>query len=107
MLDKPDIHGSITRLDNGLEGVGETIRRYESDLAETKMQMETAKGEVDRPFPQEAEYQEKSEQGVLLNMPKTLHRMGVIAVSADATKITEKISERVKGFRIANRIQSR
>ncbi|MDR1539022.1 MAG: hypothetical protein LBU32_13705 [Clostridiales bacterium] len=40
-----DIHGNITRLDNALEGFEETIRRCENKLAETKTQMETAKGE--------------------------------------------------------------
>jgi hypothetical protein len=50
-----DIHGNITRLDNALEGFEETIRRCENSLAETNEQMKTAKGEVDRPFSQEAE----------------------------------------------------
>ncbi|MDR1542268.1 MAG: hypothetical protein LBU32_30695 [Clostridiales bacterium] len=63
-----DIHGSITRLDNGLEGFGETICRCENSLAETRAQMETAKGKIDRQFPQEAEYQEKSARLKELNV---------------------------------------
>ncbi|MDR1537053.1 MAG: hypothetical protein LBU32_03490 [Clostridiales bacterium] len=63
-----DIHGNITRLDNALEGFEETIRRCENSLAETKTQMETAKCKVVRPFPQEAEYQEKSARLKELNV---------------------------------------
>jgi hypothetical protein len=67
-----DIHGNITRLDNVLENFGDSLRRLESNLISTRQQLETAKGEVDRPFPQEAEFQEKSarlsEVNSLLNM---------------------------------------
>jgi hypothetical protein len=63
-----DIHGNITRLDNALGGFEETIRRSENSLASVKEQLETAKGEVDRPFPQETEYQEKSARLKELNV---------------------------------------
>jgi hypothetical protein len=55
-----DIHGNITRLDNALENFGDTARRLKNGLVSTKEQMEAAKGEVDKPFPQESEYREKS-----------------------------------------------
>jgi hypothetical protein len=55
-----DIYGNITRLDNALEGFEESLRRCESKLTDVRAQMEAAKGEVDRIFPQEAEYKEKS-----------------------------------------------
>jgi predicted nuclease with TOPRIM domain len=63
-----DIHGNITRLDNALEGFGDAIRRLETNLASTREQTETAKGEVDRPFPQEDEYREKSARLKELNI---------------------------------------
>jgi N12 class adenine-specific DNA methylase len=67
-----DIHGNITRLDNAVDGIGESMRRLESNLASTKEQMETAKAELDRSFPQEIEYREKAarlkELNILLNM---------------------------------------
>jgi hypothetical protein len=63
-----DIHGNITRLDNALEGFGETIRRCENNLTSVKEQLEAAKGEVDRPFPQEQEYQDKSTRLKELNV---------------------------------------
>jgi hypothetical protein len=67
-----DIHGNITRLDNALEGFADSLKNCEGSLAETRTQLENAQGEVDRPFPQEQEYGEKSkrlkELNVLLNM---------------------------------------
>jgi hypothetical protein len=67
-----DIHGNITRLDNALEDFADSLKNCESSLAETRTQLENAQGEVDRPFPQEQEYTEKSgrlkELNVLLNM---------------------------------------
>ena len=74
-----DIHGNITRIDNALEGFGETIRRCENNLASVNEQMEAAKSEVGRPFPQEAEYQEKSarlkELNVLLKLDEKDHQI--------------------------------
>jgi hypothetical protein len=63
-----DIHGNITRLDNALENFGDTVRRLEADLVSTKDRTETAKGELDRPFPQETEYREKSARLKELNV---------------------------------------
>ncbi len=67
-----DIHGNITRLDNQLEGFAGALKGCEAQLADVREQMETAKSEVDRPFPQEQEYAEKSarlkELNILLNM---------------------------------------
>jgi hypothetical protein len=63
-----DIHGNITRLDNALNGIGETAHTLEKDLVSVKEQLEIAKSEVDRPFPQEAEYQEKSARLKELNI---------------------------------------
>jgi predicted RNase H-like nuclease (RuvC/YqgF family) len=74
-----DIHGNITRLDNALEGFEETMRRCENSLISVKEQMETAKSEVDRPSPQEQEYQEKSsrlkELNVLLKLDEKDHQI--------------------------------
>ena len=67
-----DIHGNITRLDNKLEDFAGMLKNCEGQLADVQTQMEAAKGEVDRPFPQEQEYTEKSarlkELNILLNM---------------------------------------
>ena len=67
-----DIHGNITRLDNKLEGLSNSLENCELKLTDTEKQLENAKGEVDRLFPQEQEYADKSarlkELNILLNM---------------------------------------
>jgi hypothetical protein len=63
-----DIHGNITRLDNALENFGDTARRLETGLVSTKEQMEATESEVDRSFPQESEYREKSARLKELNV---------------------------------------
>lgn len=67
-----DIRGNITRIDNVLDGLTTSLQNCESKLADTRQQMETARAEVTRPFPQEQEYQKKSkrlkEVNSLLNM---------------------------------------
>ena len=67
-----DIHGNITRLDNRLDGFPDALKNCGGQLADVQTQMESAKGEIDRPFPQEQEYAEKSarlkELNILLNM---------------------------------------
>jgi hypothetical protein len=72
-----DIHGNITRLDNRLDGFAEALRQCEGQLEGVQTQLEAAKGEVDRPFPQEQEYAEKSarlkELNILLNMDEKDH----------------------------------
>jgi hypothetical protein len=67
-----DIHGNITRIDNKLDGLTDVLLKCEVQLESVMTQLEAAKGEVDRPFPQEQEYTEKSarlkELNILLNM---------------------------------------
>ena len=67
-----DIHGNITRMDNKLEGLAGSLKNCEGRLADVRTQLETAKSEVNRPFPQEHEYAEKSarlkELNTLLSM---------------------------------------
>ena len=67
-----DIRGNITRIDNELEGFAEPLARCEERLATAQNQLEEAKAEVDRPFPQAQEYTEKTarlkELDILLNM---------------------------------------
>ena len=67
-----DAHGNISRLDNALAGLEDRRSNCESQLSNVRMQMETAKGELDRAFPQESELSDKSsrlkELNILLNM---------------------------------------
>jgi hypothetical protein len=73
-----DISGNITRLNNGLD-FSAALKHCETELANVQTQLETAKSEVDRPFPQEKEYAEKSarlkELNILLNMDEKDHEL--------------------------------
>ena len=69
-----DIFGNITRLDNALEGLPKRLEMNEMELDNIKKQFETAKVDVERPFPQEEELQTKTarlnELNALLNVDK-------------------------------------
>ncbi len=64
--------GNMTRLDNALAGIPQRLEKAEQKLDGLYQQQETAKAEVGKPFPQEAELVEKSarlsELDALLNM---------------------------------------
>ena len=74
-----DIHGNITRLDNKLAGLADSLKNCEGQLVNVQTQLESAKGEVNRSFPQEQEYKEKSvrlkELNILLNMDEKDHEI--------------------------------
>ncbi len=64
--------GNMTRLDNALASIPQRLEKAEQKLDGLYQQQETAKAEVGKPFPQEAELAEKSarlsELDALLNM---------------------------------------
>ena len=62
-----DIYGNITRLDNLISSMPEKLKACEERLADTKVQLENAKAEVERPFPQEEELSQKMERLAELN----------------------------------------
>jgi hypothetical protein len=74
-----DAHGNIIRIDNVLEGMEAKLENCEASLGNVKTQLETAKGEQDRPFVQEQEYSEKSarlkEVNIMLNMDQKDHEL--------------------------------
>ena len=69
-----DIHGNITRIDNGIERFAETLADTRNELENTQNQFETAKKEVEKPFAKEEELKTKTarldELNILLNMDK-------------------------------------
>ena len=56
----PDPRGNITRIDNALAGLPEQLERQQARLANLRQQLEATKGEIGKPFAQEAELQRKS-----------------------------------------------
>lgn len=69
-----DIYGNITRLDNEIEKFSDNLSRSEERLETLKAQLETAKVEAVKEFPQEQELLEKTarlgELNALLNVGK-------------------------------------
>ena len=69
-----DTFGNITRLDNALEGLSKRLEMNEMELDNLKRQFETAKVDVERPFPQEEELKAKTDRlnelNALLNVDK-------------------------------------
>ena len=56
----PSALGNITRIDNALAGIENRLNQSIEQLAGLKEQLETAKGELGKPFPMEQELSEKS-----------------------------------------------
>lgn len=69
-----DVHGNITRLDNGIDRFEELLKQSYEELDTTKQQFEIAKTEVTKPFNKEEELKAKlarlDELNILLNMDK-------------------------------------
>jgi len=67
-----DVHGNITRIENAIEAFVQRKEACESQLATAREQLEKAKTEVEKPFPQEEELTAKqarlSELNAALNM---------------------------------------
>ena len=69
-----DVFGNIQRMDNALNAMPNKKDREEKNLIETHRQMDNAREEIDKPFPQEEELATKSarlaELDAMLNMDK-------------------------------------
>jgi len=62
-----DARGNLTRIDNALATMPERLKNVHSQLDNLYSQMAAAKSEIGKPFPQEAELQEKSARLAELN----------------------------------------
>ena len=89
--------GNITRINNVLEAMPSQLEEAQMKLANVKHQLETAKAEVDKSFPQEAELAEKLERLAELNSLLNMDEKGDDAIGMDdeATE-PEKPQEDVK-----------
>ena len=67
-----DPGGNLTRMENRLNSLSEDLRKLEMQLSDTQRQIEDARAEVQRPFPQEEELRSKearlAELNALLNL---------------------------------------
>ena len=89
--------GNITRINNALEAMPAQLEEAQTKLSNVEHQLETAKAEVDKPFPQEAELSEKLERLAELNALLNMDEKGDDAIDMDdeATE-PEKQQEDVK-----------
>ena len=62
-----DARGNLTRIDNALNAMPDRLQNVRNTLDALTAQMETAKAELGKPFPQEAELKEKSARLAELN----------------------------------------
>lgn len=63
----PDAHGNLTRIDNALAGMPDRLKAVRAQLDNLYQQQAAAKAELGKPFPQEAELQQKSARLAELN----------------------------------------
>ena len=62
-----DPHGNLTRIDNALNNIPNRIATAQKNLEDTRAQLETAKAELGKPFPQAEELAAKSARLAELN----------------------------------------
>lgn len=90
-----DLYGNITRIDNALEALPERKHDCERQLDTVRRQLESAKIEITKPFPQEAELSAKSarldELNIQLNLDK--HENEIVDGEPDAPQ-EEKEADR-------------
>ncbi len=63
----PDARGNLTRIDNALAGMPDRLKAVHAQLDNLYQQQAAAKAELGKPFPQEAELQQKSARLAELN----------------------------------------
>ena len=63
-----DPRGNLTRIDNALNGMADRLKATQSKLESLYSQMEAAKAELGKPFPQEDELRVKSARLAELNI---------------------------------------
>ena len=75
--------GNITRINNVLEAMPAQLEEAQTKLSNVEHQLETAKAEVNKPFPQEAELSEKLERLAELNALLNMDEKGDDAIGMD------------------------
>ena len=85
-----DIFGNIQRLDNALSSLETWVRQAEHVVKETKKQLEAAKIEAQRPFPQEDELNEKQARLNQLNIELNMDQHDNVVLDDDRDEGGEK-----------------
>ena len=81
-----DARGNLIRIDNALSGMETRLARVQDKLDTLHVQMETAKAELGKPFPQEEELKEKSARLAELNIELNIDDRTPLEAMIDASE---------------------
>ena len=93
-----DIFGNITRLDNALDKLPESLQMKRTELADTKVQLENARAELEKPFSNEAELAEKTERLNELNILLNMDQKDKVLLDAEPDEGTEPQERKAVGL---------
>ena len=85
-----DIRGNLIRIDNALGSIPGRIQAAQAQLAAIREQLETAKVEVGKPFPQEDELKTKSARLIELNAELDIEKQARMVPAEDSPEKQEK-----------------
>ena len=97
-----DARGNLTRIENALNAIPERMQAVQDKLANLREQVETAKAELGKPFPQEEELRTKSARLAELNAELNIddrtpmEQMAEDAPSAEIAKAKPSVLEKLK-----------
>ena len=91
-----DPRGNLTRIDNALNGMAERLATVQGKLDSLYAQMETAKQELGKPFPQEAELKQKAARLAELNIALNLDDKTPLEAMAEEAPPRAEIAKSVK-----------
>lgn len=94
-----DKFGNITRINNVLDSLPQRLEAFENKLANTHLQVENAKAQLEKPFKHEQELKEKSARLDRLNIELSLDKDNAIdiAASLEGTEPAPSRSGRSRG----------
>ena len=91
-----DPRGNLTRIDNALNGMADRLATTQSKLESLYSQMETAKAELGKPFPQEDELRVKSARLAELNIALNIDDKTPLEAMAEEAPPTAEIAKSAK-----------
>lgn len=91
-----DPRGNLTRIDNALNGMAERLATVQSKLESLYSQMETAKAELGKPFPQENELRVKSARLAELNIALNIDDKTPLEALADEAPVRTEVAKSAK-----------
>ena len=91
-----DPRGNLTRIDNALNGMAERLSNVQGKLDSLYAQMETAKQELGKPFPQEAELKAKAARLAELNIALNIDDKIPLEALADEAPVRTEVAKSAK-----------